>query len=314
MNLKEEQQPEVSWRHVLILVVASVIWGFSYVSRSVGMTHMGPFAFNSIRMLMASIVLLPYVFYRRRRRDYERSDGIPAYKTKTLLRAGLICGVALFLGVNLQQVALLHAEIGKVSFITTLYIIAVPILGIAFRKRTPPSIWIALALAVIGFYFLSVTQGSGVAKGDLIALSSVLFFAIHILAIDRYSHLVDPFSLSSLQFFVVGLLTGLLAIFFETTTWAGVTASVRPLLFSGVISIGIGFTMQVIGQKGVPPAFAALIMSQEATFSVLFGWIFLREVLNPRQMLGCAFMLLGIMAAEVLPMLRKRLVKVSETR
>ncbi len=298
--MERRKTSETSLIHALLLMTTATIWGLSFVAQRVGMDHLGPYGFNGIRMLLGSIVLFPFVVYRRKKRTRR------ALSDRTFFKVSILCGLLLFFGTNIQQIALKYSEAGKVGFITTLYIFVVPVFGIFFKRKTPLSTWIAVGLAIIGFYLLSITDGFTIAKGDAIVLGCVGFFAVHILVIDKYAKDIDVIELSCVQFFVIGVLSCILMFIFEDTTWSAIRASAVPLLYSGVLSGCVGYTLQTVGQRGVHPAVAALIMAQESSLSVLFGWIILNERLTSRQLVGCAFMLLGVMVSQVVPALRRR--------
>jgi drug/metabolite transporter (DMT)-like permease len=286
----------------LMLTLAAFIWGSAFVAQSVGMDHIGPMTFIFVRFLIGGAVLLPVIWLMSRFRPNETPKGggnAPVFK------AGFWCGVALFAGAAAQQTGIVYTTAGKAGFITSLYVILVPICGIFIGRRVGLRVWLCAVAALAGMYMLCVKAGAiGSAgdlfgKGDLYILVCAFAFTAHILLIDRYSQLVDAVKLSCVQFFVCGLLAGLPAYFTETGTAADVMNAWIPLLYTAVLSSGVAYTIQVFAQKHVPPVIASLVMSLEAVFAALTGWLILGETLTAREFIGCAVIFASIIAAQL---------------
>lgn len=285
-----------SVNNVIFLLIAAFIWGTAFAAQSVGMDHLGPFAFGSIRFVIGGLVLLPFVIAGRAKRG---SGGAPA-GIKTLLPAALICGLCLFGGSAFQQVALKYTSVGKAGFITTLYIVLVPLIGIPLKKKTTPLLWAAVALAAAGLYFLSIKEGFRIETGDILLLLCALCFALHILAVDRFVERVGAVSLSCMQFFIAAVF--FMAAMFISEPLPGLSSVAGawfPLVYTGVFSCGIAFTFQIIGQKDFNPTAASLLMSFEAVFSVLAGMVILGESLSAREILGCVLMFTAVILAQI---------------
>ncbi len=277
----------------LMLVLAALIWGTAFVAQRVGMEYGGPLAFNGVRTLIGSAVLLPVALIFR--------PSAPTNGRKTLL-AGVLCGLCLFMATNLQQIGLTSTEAGKAGFITTFYIILVPVLGIFLRKKTGAVTWLAVAVALCGLYFLCMQPGEmRVAPGDLLVLGCALFFAIQIHVIDRFVQEVDGVMLSCLQFAVDGILSLIAAFLFEKPDLPLLFHGWVPLLYTGILSCGVAYTLQILGQKNLHPTVASLLMSLESAFAVLGGWLILHERLARRELLGCGLMLAAVLLVQLAP-------------
>ena len=280
----------------LLLLLAALIWGVCFVVQVVGLESLRPFTFNALRMLLGGLVLLPAALFRGRRRA---RAGQPRSEAKTRFLAGALCGAALWLATTLQQFGLVYTTAGKSAFVTTLYVVLVPVLGLALRRRAGVNLWIGVALAVCSLYFLCVSEALTVNRGDLITLAAALCFALHILIIDRFAPLVDGVALSCAQFFVAGTLSLVCALLTETATLQQVYNCRYMLLYAGVLSCGVAYTAQIIGQKHVDPTVASLLMCLESVFAVLAGWVFLGERLSGREWTGCALMLVAVVLAQL---------------
>ena len=277
----------------LMLVLAAFIWGTAFVAQRVGMEYAGPLAFNGVRTLIGSAVLLPVALLFR--------SAAPVNGRKTLL-AGVLCGLCLFMATNLQQIGLTTTEAGKAGFITTFYIILVPVLGLFLRRKTGAVTWIAVAVALCGLYCLCMKPGRmGVAPGDLLVLGCAFFFAVQILVIDRFVQEVDGVMLSCIQFAVDGVLSLIAAFLFETPDFPTLFRGWVPLLYTGILSCGVAYTLQILGQKNLHPTVASLLMSLESAFAVLGGWLILHERLTGRELLGCGLMLAAVVLVQLAP-------------
>ena len=277
----------------LMLIVVALIWGTAFVAQRKGMEYAGPLAFNGVRTLIGSLVLLPVALIFR--------PAKAANLRKTLL-AGLLCGLCLFMATNLQQIGLTSTEAGKAGFITTFYIILVPVLGLFLRKKTGAVTWLAVAVALGGLFFLCVKPGEvRIAPGDLLVLGCAFFFAVQILVIDFFVQEVDGVLLSCVQFAVDGVLSLIAAFLFEKPDFPALFRGWIPLLYTGILSCGVAYTLQILGQKNLHPTVASLLMSLESAFAVLGGWLILHERLTRRELLGCALMLAAVLLVQLAP-------------
>ena len=277
----------------LMLVLAALIWGTAFTAQRVGMDYGGPLSFNGVRCLIGAVVLIPVSLVFRRPGVY---DG-----KKTLL-AGLLCGLALFMATNLQQIGLVYTDAGKAGFITTFYIILVPILGLFLKKKTGAVTWLAVAVALCGLYCLCMKSGEmRIAPGDLLVLGCAFFFAVQILVIDRFVQEADGVLLCCIQFAVDGFLSLIAALIFEKPDFGVLFKGWIPLLYTGVLSCGVAYTLQIIGQKNLHPTVASLLMSLESSFAVLGGWMILHERLTRRELLGCGLMLAAVVLVQLAP-------------
>jgi len=294
--------------NVIFLFLCAIIWGFGFIAQRLGNQHVGPFTFNGIRFLLGALTVSPLLLVVRRAEEKEqRAAGISASesrkKTCSTRRAwfigSLFCGLALFAGASFQQIGLISTEAGKAGFITALYIILVPLIGLLLGKRVSWNVWIGLVLAVGGLYLLMVEGDFNVATSDLIILIGAFLWALHILAVDHHTEKVDGIRLAFGQFLVSGLLSFSVALAREQISWLAIKEALLPLLFSGVIVAGVAFTFQVLGQRGTNPTLAALIMSLEAVFAVIGGILVLNERMSSREWLGSALMLIALIIAQL---------------
>jgi drug/metabolite transporter (DMT)-like permease len=286
------------WRANAILLLTAAIWGLGFVAQRLGATGLGPFSYNSLRFALgaaALVVALPLV------RRIE--PAIPSSRRMVFL-AGLACGAVLFTGTSLQTAGLQYTLPGKAGFITGLYVVIVPILGLFWRQKSGLMGWLGAMLAVGGLYFLSVGDDVGIQTGDLLILSGAFFWAVHVWVIAYFSRRVDPIRMAVSQFAVTALLSLAAGLIFETPTFQGVRDTLPAILFGGLLSVGVAFTLQVIGQKDTHPGHAAIIMVSEAMFAVLGGWLLLGERLGARELFGCALMLAGMIFAVIAPFVR----------
>ena len=280
-----------------MLLLTSIIWGTSFVAQSVGMDYLGPFSFNGLRCIIGGITLLPSIFIFDK---MSRKNGTPSQGTrKDLILGGTICGIILFGGSSLQQIGIKYTTAGKAGFITAFYIVLVPVLGIFLKKKAGWKVWSAVAIAVAGLYLLCITDSFSIGKGDAYVFVCALLFSVHILVIDYFAPKVDGIKMSCIQFFVAGVLSVFPMFTLESPTLSGVLESGVPLLYAGVLSCGVAYTLQIIGQKNMNPAIASLILSLESCMSVLAGWMLLGERLSSREMAGCVLMFAAIILAQV---------------
>ncbi len=282
------------WARALLLLT-SAIWGFAFVAQRAGMAHVGPFTFNSIRFLLGALTLLPFLRIRR----LSAGSADPPWSRPRVLGAVFISGTVLFAGASLQQTGIVYTSAGKAGFITGLYVIMVPILGLFWRHRPGLPTWLGAVLAVAGLYLLSVQEDLTIAKGDLLVLLGAVAWAVHVLVVDHYVRAVGPLRLAFQQFLVCGLWSLAAALVTESITWRGIEGATLPLLYGGFLSVGTAFTLQVVAQEHVVPSHAAIIMSLETVFAVLGGWLLLHEMLSARALAGCALMLVGIVISQL---------------
>lgn len=280
-------------RGSLLLLLTSMIWGAAFVAQSAGMDYIGPFTFNGLRMLMGAAVLLPFLLKRRTGAHTNASE------RKMLLRGGILCGVALFFGSTLQQIGIVDTTAGKAGFITAMYVVLVPVMGVFVGHKQPWLVWLGVALSAVGMYFLCVHESLSLNRGDLMVLAGAVGFSFHILLIDRYSAHVDGVKLSCLQFFVAGVLGLVFMFLFETPQISQIFAAWLPLLYAGVFSCGVAYTLQILGQRDTDPTIASMILCLEAVFSVVFSWFLLGERLSAREIFGCVLIFAAILLAQL---------------
>lgn len=289
---------------IFILLITATVWGVAFVAQSVGMDHLNAFAFNAIRNAIGAIVLLPVLAITQKRRPRSNSDSTNAmtssHNSKDLLMGGLICGVALCVASNFQQMGIEHSTVGKSAFITTLYIVLVPILGLFLKKKVSLQVWVSVVLAMIGLFLLCMKNETFVLGiGDIYLILCAFFFTLQIMAVDHYVKKVNGIALSIMQFAVTAILSGIGMLFTEIPTWSDITASAIPLLYAGGISCGVGYTLQIIGQKFVPATVASLIMSLESVIAALAGWLLLNEVLSGKELFGCGLVFAAVILTQI---------------
>ena len=285
-------------KNSLILLLTATIWGIAFVAQSVGMDYVGGFTFNSVRSLIGAVVLLPVIFFFGRTESKEKKN-TGGHIDKTLLTGGIACGVILCLATNFQQFGIKYTTVGKAGFITACYIVLVPILGLFLKKSCSPYIWIAVAMAVAGLYLLCITDSFSIGTGDILVLICAFLLSMHILVIDHFSPMVDGVKMSCIQFFVSGILSGIPALLFEHPQLSAILAAWQPILYAGVLSSGVAYTLQIIGQKNMNPTVASLILSLESCISVLAGWLILGQQLSRKELLGCVIMFGAIILAQL---------------
>lgn len=290
-------------RGEIILSITALIWGTAFVAQIVGMEHIGPFTFTASRTLIGALSLIPVILFMDRKGDNAK-DEIQGSK-KDLIKGGVACGIAMFFGLAFQQVGLQYTTAGKAGFITALYIVFVPILGLFLHKRIEKSVWLGVILGLAGLYLLSVTEDLSIGKGDLLVLSGTIFWAFHIITIDHFTHKVDAVKMSCIQFLVVGIISLLIAIATEEISINSLIQSAFPILYSGIIVVGIAFTLQIFGQRGTNPATAAIIMSMESVFAALSGIIILGETMSLRETIGCILLFAAVIVAQLQPTMKK---------
>lgn len=291
-------------RNCLLLLTAAIVWGMAFVSQKAGMDSMGPLTFNGTRNLIGAAVLIPVILILRNRVPRAERKPLPL---KTTIVGGISCGLALTVASTLQQYGLTMTTVGKGGFITTLYIIMTPILGIFLHRKAPKIVWVAVVMAVGGMYLLCVNGESlSISAGDLLVLGSALVFSVHILIIDKFSPLTDGVVLSCIQFFVCGVISTIGAFIFEEPSWAQIADGIVPVLYAGVLSCGVGYTLQIVGQKGLDPTASALILSMESVVAAVSGYIagatgLLKtdQTMTPQQIAGCAIVFTAVILVQL---------------
>ena len=293
-------------RHSLLLLLTALIWGVAFVAQSVGMDYVGPFTFTASRSLIGAVVLLPVIWFRTRKETAvgteQKRPEVDKHKKKNLLVGGIVCGVFLCIATNLQQIGLQYSTVGKSGFVTAMYIVLVPILGIFLHKGIDIRKVISVILAVCGLYLLCMTDGTfSIGKGDIFTILCALAFSLQILSVDHFAPKVDCVKLASLQFLVCGICSCVPMILFEHPHFAQLAAAWMPILYAGILSNGVAYTLQIVAQKGLNPTVASLIMSLESVISVLAGWIILHQTLTKRELVGCVFMFAAIIIVQLKP-------------
>lgn len=281
----------------LMLLLVAVIWGFAFVAQRLGLEHLGPFGFNACRFLLGAVSLLPLLLFLK---------PSPEHCLRQTLKYGAVAGLVLFAGASFQQAGLVYTTAGNAGFITGLYIILVPVLGIFMHEHTSINTWIGGILAVIGLYLLSFQDLSQVNIGDILELVGALCWAVHVLLIAKLAPKIDNLRLAISQFLFCALLSAVVALFIESSSFVpgNIALSWAAIAYAGIISVGIAYTLQIYAQKHAAPAHAAIIMSLEAVAAALGGWLILNEQFNHSGLLGCTLMLIGMLLSQ-LPSLYK---------
>jgi len=288
--LKEKHHP----KSVAMLWLTAIIWGFAFVAQRAGMEHIGPFLFNGLRFMLGSISLIPLIIWMKHKEKVREQ-----IFTRNLMTGGLAAGLVLFAAASLQQAGMVYTTAGKAGFITGLYVILVPLLGLLVGQKTGTNLWIGAAVAVCGLFMLTFSGTFMIQKGDLLVLLSAFFWAIHVQLINSLVKKLPALPLSAMQFAVCGILSLAASVVFETTLQGGVYRAAIPLLYGGLLSVGVAYTLQVVAQRHVHPAYASIILSFETVFAVIGGWLILHESLTARNLAGCLLMLAGIVIVQV---------------
>ena len=281
-------------RAQLLLLLTAAIWGFAFVAQRVGAGAMDAYSFNAVRFALGAASLLPVIAFLQRGRP------APAGSWRGALLPGLIAGGLLFGGATLQQLGVGYTTAGNAGFVTGLYIVLVPLIGLGFGQRPNRWLWWGVLLAVAGLFLLTMGDTLSMGLGDALVLAGTAFWAGHILVLEHYSRLVEPLRLALVQFVVCALASGAVALT-QARPFGGLDQAVVPVLYGGLISVGVAYTLQIVGQRHAPAATAALILSLEAAFAVLGGLVVLGESLSLRGLIGCALMLAGLLLAQVGP-------------
>ena len=286
----------------IILLITAIIWGTSFVAQSAGMDYIGPFTFNSIRTLMGGIVLIPVIIVMRITSKGNKTDKATQRKIdKRSLIGGVFCGIALCIASSFQQVGMVHTTAGKAGFITALYIIIVPFLtAVLFRKKVGFKIYMCVIIAMIGFYLLCIKKDFSLSQGDGLVLVCALFFSVHIVVIDYFtSKNVDCVLMSCVQFFVAGIIMLICMFAFESPDINSILDARFSILYSGVMSCGVAYTLQIVGQKRTDPTIATLLLSLESVFAALSGFIILKDDMTVKELIGCALVFIAVILAQI---------------
>ena len=295
-DLYEETKEVDRMKNNILLVLTALIWGCAFVAQSVGMDYVGPFTFNMARFLIGAVVLLPVIWFmdRQRKTGAEKGAG-----QKTLIIGGICCGIALAVASTLQQWGILFTTVGKAGFITAMYIVIVPLLGIFIGKKVRPLIIGCVAIAVVGFYFLCMTESLRLGLGDFLVLLCAIAFSIHILVIDHFSPKVDGVKMSAIQFLTAAIISAVPTLLWEQPVFTEILQAWQPVLYAGVMSCGVAYTLQIMAQKNADPTVASLLLSLESVFSVLAGWVLLGQGLSLKELFGCVLIFCAIILAQL---------------
>lgn len=288
-------------RQCLLLLLTAFIWGNAFVAQSTGMDYVGPFTMNCVRSILGGIVLLPMIAFldKKKEKQPEEEKRDRAAARKTLIKGGILCGILLCAASNFQQFGISYTTVGKAGFITALYIIIVPLLGILRGKRPGAKVWFGVLLALVGLYLLCMQGGLQLTTGDSLVLACAFVFSLHILTVDYYSPKVEGVKLACIQFFVSAFLSGIGMLVFEQPQLSQIVSAWLPICYAGILSSGVGYTLQIVGQKGLEPTVASLLMSLESVFAALAGFVLLGQAMSLRELAGCVLMFLAIILAQL---------------
>lgn len=283
----------------IMLLITSIIWGTAFVAQSEGMNYVEPFTYNAMRTLLGGVVLIPVMILFRfsdKRNGKEKSS----CSLKNTVIGGICCGIALFIASSFQQAGIAHTTAGKAGFVTALYIVIVPMIGIFLHKKMPLRMWLFIAIALAGFWLLCIKQDIGISSGDLLVFFGVIFFAVHITIIDYFNQKnTDGVLMSCIQFFTAGLLMLICMFIFEKPTIPNIMGAGGTILYAGILSCGVAYTLQILGQKHTNPTLATMLMSLESVFAALSGWLILGEKLSIKEFIGCILIFAAVILAQL---------------
>ena len=285
----------------IALFITAFIWGVSFVAQREGMEYIGPFTFNMVRSFLGTLSLLPIIFWVKLSAPDKRTKRMKRFQHMNLARAGIGCGLALFTAMSIQQYCMQYVTAGKAGFISALYIIFVPIISVLQGQKLEKNVIMSVILATIGLYLLCYKTGGGFNVYDLVLLVASFFYGIHILVVNYYSDKVHPVKASCVQFFVVGVLSAVLTFLFENPTLSSIIDCRTPLLYAGILTCGVAYTLQIYGQKNTLPVIASIIFSLESVFAVLGGAVLLNETMIPKEIVGCVFMITAVILSNFKP-------------
>ena len=283
----------------ILLLLTSTIWGFAFVAQRIGMDFVGPFTFNGIRFALGSLALVPFIAAGRLHRSKTVRPESVGKGSVSEIPGGLLAGAILFLGASLQQVGIVYTTAGNAGFITGLYVVLVPVLGLFWRFKPGAGTWVGTVLAAAGLYFLSVNESLRLSRGDLLVLMSAVMWAFHVLLIGWLSPKGNPLTLACTQFAVCSAMSLAVALVAEPITMDGIRGALIPILYGGLLSVGLAYTLQVVAQRHAPPAHAAVLLSLEGAFAALGGRLILSEQMGLRGYTGCTLMLAGMLVSQL---------------
>lgn len=287
----------------LLLLLAAAIWGFAFVAQRMGSDFLGPFSFNGIRFALGSVSLIPVIMiFSERKKDIAI---IESGNRKKITKYGIIAGTVLFVASTLQQAGVAYTSAGKAGFITGLYMVIVPCIGIFLKEKTSKNTWTGIVIAIVGLYLLCIKKDFSVGTGDFLVFLSSFLWAVHIILIDRFTKVVDSLKLSSIQFATCSILSLICAVIFENMNFYSVKMALIPILYGGILSVGVAYTLQAVAQKAANPARAAIILSMESVFGVIGGALILKEALGLREVVGCCLIFTAILISQIKPQKNK---------
>ncbi|MDG1902353.1 MAG: DMT family transporter [Bacteroidales bacterium] len=275
-----------------LLLSAAIIWGFAFVAQKAGMQDIGPLAFTGIRFILGAITLIPVIYITKKQYDVKASNN-------SIWVAGLISGIVLTIAAILQQYGIVYTTAGNAGFITSMYVILVPIISIFLKHKVRAQTWVGAVIAIVGFYLLSESEDLMLVMGDLLVLISALFWAIQVILAGLYSVKFNVIKLAAIQFGITGIICIILSLFFESYDWNNIRNALVPILYGGIMSVAVGFTLQLIAQRKANPAHSAIILSTEGLFAVVGGWLILNEYLTTLQSIGGVIILFGVVISQL---------------
>lgn len=283
----------------IMLLITSLIWGTAFVAQSEGMNYVEPFTYNALRTLLGGVILIPVILLVR---FLDRRGGREIkYSLKNTIIGGIYCGVVLFAASSFQQFGIAHTTAGKAGFVTALYIVIVPIIGVFLHKKMPLRMWAFIAIALVGFWLLCISENFSVSMGDMLVFVGAVFFAIHITVIDYFNKRgTDGVLMSCIQFFTAGLIMLICMFIFEKPVIADIAEARITILYAGIMSCGVAYTLQILGQKHTNPTLATLLMSLESVFAALSGWLLLNEKLSIKELFGCVLIFTAVILAQLI--------------
>ncbi len=291
---------KVQIQHSLLLLLTAIIWGTAFVAQSVGMDYVGPFTFLCTRSFIGGVALLPVIaFLDKRKSEQVLEEERRPENRKVLIKGGILCGIVLCFSSAFQQYGILFTTVGKAGFITAFYIVLVPLAGLFFGKRCGLQVWLGVLLALCGLYCLCITETFRIRIGDILVLICAFLFTSHILIVDHFSPQVDGVKMSCIQFFVCGTVAGIGMLLLEHPNFSDILMAWQSILYAGLLSSGVGYTLQIVGQKGLNPTVASLIMSLESVVSVLAGLLILGQTMSAKEVIGCVLMFAAILLAQL---------------
>lgn len=279
----------------IMLLAAAAIWGFAFVAQRVGMQYLGPFTFNFVRFMLGGFSLIPLIIINNRKQSLK----IEGNNKKNMLVVGLLLGTVLFLASSFQQIGIIGTSVGKAAFITGLYVIIVPFLSVFLNQKLSINAWLGAISSIVGLYFISITDRFYISTYDLLEFGGALFYALHILLIDYFSNKIDAIKLAFYQYLTCSILSFFVSVFTEKIIIYVIFQAIIPILYAGICSVGIAYTLQIVGQKNAKPFYAAIILSMESVFATIGGFLILNENLTIKNILGCLLMLFGMVLSQL---------------